>query len=63
MGTSLLFAQAEAVSHYFAGARFDGAGQIRFGKGIAMKSLYLLLGSDPALAERALSKIVAELKE
>ena len=28
-----------------------------------MKSLYLLLGSEAALAERALTKIVAELKE
>ena len=32
-------------------------------KGVAMKSLYLLLGSEAALAERALTKIVAELKE
>ena len=28
-----------------------------------MKSLYLLLGSEAALAERALVKIVAELKQ
>jgi hypothetical protein len=55
---NLLFAQAEVDSHFSAGARLT-----RVGKGIAMKSLYLLLGSEAAIAERALTKIVAELKE
>jgi DNA polymerase-3 subunit delta len=32
-------------------------------KGVAMKSLYLLLGSEGALADRALTKLNAELKE
>jgi DNA polymerase-3 subunit delta len=32
-------------------------------KGVAMKSLYLLLGSESALADRALAKLNAELKE
>jgi DNA polymerase-3 subunit delta len=32
-------------------------------KGVAMKSLYLLLGSEGALADRALAKLNAELKE
>jgi DNA polymerase-3 subunit delta len=32
-------------------------------KGVAMKSLYLLLGSEGALADRALTKLHAELKE
>jgi len=32
-------------------------------KGVAMKSLYLLLGSEGALSDRALAKLNAELKE
>jgi DNA polymerase-3 subunit delta len=55
---NLLFAQVEVDSRFYDGAKLTGVG-----KGLAMKSLYLLLGSEAALAERALVKIVAELKE
>lgn len=60
---NLLFGQAEADSHFYDGVRFTGLKFTGVGKGMAMKSLYLLIGSEAALAERALAKIVAELKE
>jgi DNA polymerase-3 subunit delta len=50
----LEFEQVKAASH-----SCDGVSK----EGVAMKSLYLLLGSEGALADRALAKLNAELKE
>ena len=50
----LEFVQVKAASH-----SCDGVSK----EGVAMKSLYLLLGSEGALADRALAKLNAELRE
>jgi DNA polymerase-3 subunit delta len=52
--SDLEFEQVKATSH-----SCDGVSQ----EGVAMNSLYLLLGSEGALADRALAKLNAELKE
>jgi DNA polymerase-3 subunit delta len=52
--SDLEFEQVKAASH-----SCDGVSK----EGVSMKSLYLLLGSEGALADRALAKLNAELKE